>query len=62
MLQISYLCAKAKGESGEEVIIRCGQELKVSWGREGDDWYLTGEGERAVFRMRLSYAPEEKEP
>ena len=41
---------------------RCGQELKVSWGREGDDWYLTGEGERAVFRMRLSYAPEEKEP
>ena len=25
---VGYLCAKAKGKSGEEVIIRCGQELR----------------------------------
>lgn len=26
---VGYLCAKAKGKSGEEVIIRCGQELNA---------------------------------
>ena len=36
---------------------RCGEELRLSWGSAGDDWYLTGEAEKCVFRMRLGYAP-----
>lgn len=32
-----------------------GQELTVSWGQEGQQYYLTGEGDSCVFRMRLTY-------
>ena len=38
---------------------RCGEELTVRWGQAGDDWYLTGEADKCVFRLRLGYAPEE---
>jgi len=34
---------------------RYGQELTVSWGQEGQQYYLTGEGDSCVFRMRLTY-------
>ena len=57
--------AAAQGRALSSVLIdyaneaRCGQELLVSFGCEGDDWYLTGEAEHCVFRMRLGYAPQE---
>ena len=36
---------------------RYGQELTVSWGQEGQKYYLTGEaGPSCVFRMGLTYA------
>ncbi len=34
---------------------RFGETFTVSWGREGEDWYMTGEGEKPVFRLGLSY-------
>ncbi len=58
--------AAAAGRSLRSVLIeyaneaRWGQELAVRWGQAGDDWYLTGEAEHSVFRMRLGYAPEEQ--
>ena len=56
--------AAAAGRALRTVLIeyaneaRCGEELTVRWGQAENDWYLTGEAERSVFRMRLGYAPE----
>ena len=56
--------AAAAGRALRTVLIeyvneaRCGEELAVRWGQAGDDWYLTGEAGKTVFRMRLGYAPE----
>ena len=35
---------------------RCGTALQVRWGREGSSYFLLGEAEKPVFRMRLEYA------
>lgn len=32
-----------------------GEEINVSWGREGDRFYICGDEERPVFRMSLEY-------
>ena len=37
---------------------RYGQEMTVSWASDGDRFYITGEMEQSVFRMRLTYAPQ----
>lgn len=56
--------AAAAGRALRSVVIeyaneaRFGQEMNVRWGQSGDDWYVTGETDRSVFRMRLGYAPE----
>lgn len=34
---------------------RIGDELLVRWGGDGKSFYLLGEGEKPVFRMRLEY-------
>ena len=34
---------------------RLGEELKLSWGADGRGFYLCGQTERPVFRMRLEY-------
>lgn len=34
---------------------RCGAELQVRWGAEGGAYFLLGEAEKPVFRMRLEY-------
>ena len=34
---------------------RIGDELQVRWGGDGKVFYLLGEGEKPVFRMRLEY-------
>jgi acyl-ACP thioesterase len=34
---------------------RLGDELRVRWGSEGKVFFLQGEGEKPVFRMRLEY-------
>ena len=58
--------AAAAGRALRSVLIeyaneaRHGEELVVRWGQAGDDWYLTGEADKCVFRMRLGYAPEGK--
>ena len=35
---------------------RLGQELHVSWGRDGSRYYVTGESGQCVFRMGLTYS------
>lgn len=35
---------------------KLGDELQVRWGTDGKGFYLQGEGEKPVFRMRLEYA------
>ncbi|MBQ2143987.1 MAG: hypothetical protein II436_02615 [Oscillospiraceae bacterium] len=40
---------------------RLGQTIRLGWGRLGNSFFLTGEGERRMFRLRLEYesaAPE----
>ncbi len=34
---------------------RFGETFTVSWGEENGEYYLQGEGERTVFRMRMGY-------
>jgi acyl-ACP thioesterase len=45
-LQIEY-CGEA----------RLGAVLRLRWGSDGGIWYLAGEAEKRVFRMRLEYDP-----
>ena len=40
--------------SGE---VKLGQRLRLRWGSDGGLWYLAGEAEKRVFRMRLEYDP-----
>ena len=35
---------------------RCGDALAVRWGTDGKAYFLLGQGEKPVFRMRLEYA------
>ena len=35
--------------------VRCGDQLSVRWGCEGNVFFLLGETEKPVFRMRLEY-------
>ena len=37
---------------------RLDDRLQVRWGREGSSFYLQGEGEKPVFRMRMEYGEE----
>ena len=37
---------------------RLDDKLKVRWGQEGSSFYLQGEGEKPVFRMRMEYEEE----
>lgn len=37
---------------------RCGDALQVRWGCEGSSYFLLGEAEKPVFRMRMEYAVE----
>ena len=39
---------------------KLGERLTVRWGSEGGLWYLTGESEKRVFRMRLEYGEAER--
>ncbi len=34
---------------------RCGAELSIRWGTDGKAFFLLGQGEKPVFRMRLEY-------
>lgn len=34
---------------------RFGEGFRVSWGEENGEYFLTGEGERPFFRMRMAY-------
>ena len=36
---------------------RLGETLALRWGAEGESFFLAGETERSVFRMRLDYEP-----
>ena len=35
---------------------QCGDELTIRWGREGNAYFLLGQGQKPVFRMRLEYS------
>ena len=35
---------------------RCGDSLSIRWGQEGSAYFLLGETDKPVFRMRLEYA------
>ena len=34
---------------------RLGDELKLRWGNEGTDWFLSGETDKQLFKMRMTY-------
>ncbi len=34
---------------------RVDQTLTLRFGGEGDDWFVQGEGEKRIFRLRLRY-------
>jgi len=44
----------ASTEYASEALL--GDEVKLSWGREGNSFYITGENHRTVFKMNLEYA------
>ena len=54
--------AAAGGEALKSIKIeyvseaRCGESFTVFWGESGGTYFITGEGERPVFRMALSYS------
>lgn len=53
--------AAAKGEALKSIQVeysneaRFGESFTVSWGESGGTYFITGEGERTIFRMALSY-------
>ena len=53
--------AAAKGEALKEIQVeysneaRFGESFTVSWGQNNGTYFITGEGERTIFRMALSY-------
>ena len=34
---------------------RLGDELTLRWGSEGNDWFLSGETDKQLFKMRMTY-------
>ena len=34
---------------------RLGDEFKLRWGNEGTDWFLSGETDKQLFKMRMTY-------
>lgn len=34
---------------------RLGDELMLRWGSEGNDWFLSGETDKQLFKMRMTY-------
>ena len=56
-----YIPAAANGEALKSIQIeysneaRFGESFTVSWGSSGGTYYITGEGEKPVFRMGLTY-------
>ena len=40
---------------------KLGETIRIDAGRDGDEWYMAGEGCRRTFRLRLRYAPESED-